>query len=316
MAPEKKKSTAAKKTPAKKAPAKAAASTTKKAAAAKKPAAKKATPAKKAEPAKKTPAKKAEPVKKTAAKKAPAKKAAPKPRVEPEPELVVGEHDHDHDHEEVDEEQDRQDIERMSAAIVALDDDALRHGLEHMSEKTRGELATQLQLPRATMHLGDALVPLVRRKLHTIGPDRQLQAAFSLAECANNDAIEALGDRSDEPSVEDLQEVLPPVVAEHGAALVTAMLAAYAASNAPVRPVMRELLDTDGQYVIGPEIAPEDAAPAIAVFKPVVDEAKREQRREAKAAKRALEAQRRAAQAAGEATRRERLHKSKRKGGR
>jgi hypothetical protein len=311
MAPEKKKSTAAKKTPAKKAPAKAGASTGKKATAARKPAARKAEPAKKAAAAKAP-----------AAKKAPAKKSPaapkPKPRVAPEPEPVVDEHehDHDHDHEEVDEEQDRLDIERMGAALVALDDDALRHGLEHMSEKTRGDLATQLQLPRATMHLDEALVPLVRRKLYTVGPERQLQAAFSLTECANDDAIAALGDRSDDPSLDDLREVLPPVVAEHGTPLVTAMLAAYAASNAPVRPVMRELLDTDGQYVIGPAIAPEDAAPAIAVFKPVVDEAKREHRREAKATKRALEAQRRAAQAAGEATRRERLHKSKRKGGR
>jgi hypothetical protein len=53
---------------------------------------------------------------------------------------------------------------------------------------------------------------------------------------------------------------------------------------------------------------------AIAVFKPVVDEAKREQRREAKAAKREAEARAKAARAAGEAKRREAVHKSKRKG--
>jgi hypothetical protein len=76
---------------------------------------------------------------------------------------------------------------------------------------------------------------------------------------------------------------------------------------------MRELLDNDG-YVIGPAIAPDSAVAAIPVFKPVVDEAKRAQRREAKAAKREAEAAARAARAAGEEKRREALHKSKRKG--
>ena len=304
-----KKTTTAKKPAAKKPAAKTAGktSTTKKSAATK-PASKKAAAAPKAA-AKKTPAKK------PAAKKAPAAKPKAKPAVDE----VVEAHDHDHDHEhdhEHDEEQDRLDIERMGAALMALDDDALRHGLEHMTEKTRSELASQLQLPRATMHLGDALIPLVRRKLHTVSPDRQLQAAFGLSECANDDTVESLGERAEDPSLDDLREVLPPVVEAHGAPLVTAMLAAYSASNAPCRPVMRELLETDDRFVIGAAVAVEAPAPAIAVFKPVVDEAKREQRREAKAAKKAAEAKAREARAAGEASRRAAVHKSKRKHGR
>ena len=204
----------------------------------------------------------------------------------------------------------------MAAALMALDDDALRHGLEQMTEKTRSELAAQLQLPRATMHLGDALIPLVRRKLNTVSPDRQLQAAFGLSECANDDTVESLGDRAEDPSLDDLREVLPAVVDEHGTPLVTAMLAAYSASNAPCRPVMRELLETDERFVIGSPVAVEAPAAAIAVFKPVVvADAKREQRREAKAAKRAAEAKAREARAAGEASRRAAVHQSKRKRG-
>ncbi len=163
------------------------------------------------------------------------------------------------------------------------------------------------------MHLGDALIPLVRRKLHTVSPDRQLQAAFGLSECANDDTVESLGERAEDPSLDDLREVLPPVVEEHGAPLVTAMLAAYSASNAPCRLVMRELLETDDRFVIGAAVAVEAPAPAIAVFKPVVDEAKREQRREAKAAKKAADAKAREARAAGEASRRAAVHQSKRK---
>ncbi|HET9730425.1 MAG TPA: hypothetical protein VFR41_13420, partial [Acidimicrobiia bacterium] len=98
-----------------------------------------------------------------------------------------------------------------------------------------------------------------------------------------------------------------------GAQLVTAMLAAYAATDAPVRPVMRELLDTDERFKIGPAIEPASAADAIPVFKPVVDKEKRDHRREAKAAKRAVEAQRKAAIAAGNVARRQAAHQSKRK---
>src|SRR2546423_4378372 len=96
-------------------------------------------------------------------------------------------HDHDgHDHEEHDDELElelaEQDVERMSEALAALDDDALRHALAGISEKSRSEVAGQLNLPRATMHLGDALIPLVRRKLRAANPERQLQVTVALVE--------------------------------------------------------------------------------------------------------------------------------------
>src|SRR5207253_3924984 len=61
-------------------------------------------------------------------------------------------------------EQDEQDIKRLDIALTTLDDESLRRGLSGITEKQRQELATQLNLPRATIHLGDALAPLVRRK--------------------------------------------------------------------------------------------------------------------------------------------------------
>ena len=78
-----------------------------------------------------------------------------------------------------------------------------------MSEKSRLDVAAQLQLPRATMRLGDALIPLVRRKLQTAAPDHQLQVLFALAQHVNDQTIEALGPRSEDPTREDLLEVLP-----------------------------------------------------------------------------------------------------------
>jgi hypothetical protein len=223
-------------------------------------------------------------------------------------------HDHDHDH-EVDEEELKQaeaDVARMGEALAALDDDALHEGLAGMSEKTRGELAAQLNMPRATMHLGDALAPLVRRKLRSASPDRQLQATFAIVHNVNDDTVAALGDRSDDPSREDLLEVLPAVVEKHGAPLVTAMLAGYAASDAPCRPAMRSLLDDDERFAIGPPVELDELASAAITAPEPVDEkalaAKREQRRAAKDAKRAAEARARENRVAAEAKRRADLH--------
>ncbi len=87
--------------------------------------------------------------------------------------------------------------------------------------------------------------------------------------------------------------MLPDVIEEHGLTLVTLMLVGYAASDALCRPVMRELLETDDRFEVGDPI-PVEAKPELgAVPAPTLDkkelEAKREQRRIAKEAKRAAE---------------------------
>ena len=69
-----------------------------------------------------------------------------------------------------------------------------------MREQSRLEIAQQLNLSKATMHLGDALVPLARRKIVTANAPRQMAAAFALAEQTNEETIAALGDRSEDPT--------------------------------------------------------------------------------------------------------------------
>jgi hypothetical protein len=230
-------------------------------------------------------------------------------------------HDHEgHDHAELTEEEQAQaeaDLVQMNQALAALDDATLRSALAAMSEKSRLDVATHLQLPRATMRLGDALVPLVRRKLATAAPDHQLQVLFALAQHVNDDTVEALGSRSEDPTREDLLEVLPAVIDTHGLTLVTLMLAGYAASDAVCRPAMREILETDDRFVIGEPIELE-ARPELAPKpEPKLDkaalEAKREQRKAAKETKRAAEIREREAKVAAQAKRRQAVHEAKRK---
>jgi hypothetical protein len=328
--PEPTKKAAAK--PAAKATAKSTTTSTGKATA-KKPAAKATTKAA-AKPAAKKATKATGETTKTAAK--PAAKAtkatkATKPKAEaviaaPEEEVVHDHdhagHDHDHDgddHELTPEEQAQveADVERMAQALAALDDDTLRGALADMSEKSRLDVATHLQLPRATMHLGEALIPLVRRKLQTAAPDHQLQVLFSLAQHVNDQTIALLGPRSEEPTREDLLEVLPEVIEDHGTTLVTLMLVGYAASDALCRPVMRELFETDERFEIGPPVVVEAKPELGALPAPTLDkealEAKREQRRAAKEAKRAAQIKQREALVTAQAKRRQAVHDAKRK---
>src|SRR4026209_873002 len=83
-------------------------------------------------------------------------------------------------------EQHELDLKRLDAALVTLDDESLRSGLSGITEKQRQDLAIQLNLPRATMHLGDALAPLVRRKLRGLAVDRQLMVASAITNRAND----------------------------------------------------------------------------------------------------------------------------------
>jgi hypothetical protein len=250
-----------------------------------------------------------------------AKDDATEPEAEPAPEPDE-DHEHDHDHELSAE--DERDIERLDIALMALDDESLRRGLAGITEKHRQDLATQLNLPRATMHLGDALAPLVRRKLHGMSVDRQHAVATAITQRANDSTVELLGDRSEDPSRADLDEVLPAVIEEHGLELVRLMIAAYAVSDAPVRAVMRELLDTDERFAL-PDAPTADEAdggdlPSFGLVarpsgKVKPDPARAdvlEKRKANKAERKAAAAQERKAKAAAQASRREALHAAKR----
>ena len=222
--------------------------------------------------------------------------------------------------------EDELDIERLDTALATLDDESLRRGLAGVTEKQRLELAGLLNLPRATMHLGEALVPLVRRKLRALPLDRQLSVATALTNRVNDATVRALGDRSDDPSRADLEEVLPAVVDAHGVELARLMLASYAVSDAPCREAMRSLLDEDERFAL-PEAPPAEADAGEAVLPSfgLVAQVPRkkadadperakllEQRKVQKAERRAAAGRERAAKAAALAARRQALHASKR----
>lgn len=227
--------------------------------------------------------------------------------------------------------EDELDLKRLDTALATLDDDTLRRGLAGITEKQRQDLAVQLNLPRATMHLGDALAPLVRRKLRGLPVDRQLTVSTAITNRANDATVRALGDRSEDPSRADLEEVLPAVIEEHGIELVRLMAAGYAVSDAQCSDAMRELLNTDERFTL-PELPHDDPGDSSETELPSfglvarVPRGKgdeddperarlRELRKAQKAERRAAASHEREARAAAQAARREALHASKRSPG-
>jgi hypothetical protein len=227
-------------------------------------------------------------------------------------------HDHDHEHDDLDEEEAERRLLTLVAALANLSDADIQRAVGEMREQSRNELADQLQLTKATMHLGDALPALLRRKVLSASPERQLATAFALSEGVNDHAIAALGDRHDDPSRADLDEVLPDLIDRDGLPLVALMAAAYACSDARCQRVMGELLDTDERFEL-PEPPSVDEVSAVEVhqvttFRRDTDDpaqvAKREQRKAAKAAKREAEVRRKDAAAAAQSARKQAQHRA------
>jgi hypothetical protein len=220
-----------------------------------------------------------------------------------------------------DEEKDAEGARRLrtlAAALANLDDASISRGIATMREQSRVEVAERLQLSKATIRLGDALVPLLRRKVLAATPSRQLSVAFALVEEANDEAIALLGDDSEDPSRADMDAVLPALIESQGLPTVALMVAAYACSDAQCQRVMGEILDTDERFVLPdpppPEVIDEVEVVGVTTITRIGDDPaqaeKRAQRKAAKAAKREAELRKQEAAAAAQAVRREAQHRA------
>ncbi len=69
--------------------------------------------------------------------------------------------------------------------------------------------------------------------------------AMVLTDAALADCIEKLGDHADDPTAEQLTEVLPGIVERHGLAITRVMLASTVAGEAKASAVIRDLLKND-----------------------------------------------------------------------
>jgi hypothetical protein len=169
--------------------------------------------------------------------------------------------------------------DELAAAIEQLDDDH-REGLESFV---------------------DELTPAgVRAGVKTGRIDGGMEAiAAVLSDLCLADCIEQLGDHADNPSTDQLKEVLPGIVERHGVAVTRIMLASTVAGEAPASAIIRDLLKSD-ELVALPKADEVTIAPLIDTKKRSDEEqaALKAKRAEAKAAKKEAERARRAQSAA------------------
>ena len=113
------------------------------------------------------------------------------------------------------------------------------------------------------------------------------------------DCIEQLGDHADNPSTDQLKEVLPGIVERHGVAVTRNMLASTVAGEAPASAIIRDLLKSDDVLAL-PKADEVTIAPLIDTKKRSDEEqaALKAKRAEAKAAKKEAERARKAQAAA------------------
>jgi hypothetical protein len=189
-------------------------------------------------------------------------------------------------------------LDRLSAALATFDDDALDDAIRALGEGEHlVELAQALNAKRPALLSHPHPSSLVRPRIYTGPPGRRVLAALSIAGPCSDDCIEMLGDQADDPTREDMDGVLDELVERWGAQMVTLMLAAYPAMDAPAGPTFAEILDTDERFAI-PESAYEaakaasQAAGARASDTPAIDEHGLDVARAERQRKIALDAQR------------------------
>jgi hypothetical protein len=169
--------------------------------------------------------------------------------------------------------------DELAAAVDALDDDH-REGLESIIEAATPEGI------RAGVKAGRI--------------DGGMEAiAAVLTDVCLADCIEVLGDHADNPTSDQLREVLPGVVERHGVAVTRIMLASTVAGEAPASAIIRDLLKSD-ELVALPKAEEITIAPLVDTRKRSDEEqaALKAKRAEAKAAKKEAERARKAQSAA------------------
>jgi hypothetical protein len=135
---------------------------------------------------------------------------------------------------------------------------------------------------------GEVTPDAIREAVHKGRMNGTMESiAMVLTDASLADCIEKLGDHADNPTKEQLNEVLPGVVERHGVAVTRVMLASTVAGEAAASVVIRDLLKND-ELVKLPKEEPRRIVPAAER----VEEAETDPEREALKAKRA-EAKRR-----------------------
>jgi hypothetical protein len=169
----------------------------------------------------------------------------------------------------------------LDRALAAASDDEVNTAVEALDDDHRDALGELV---------GGEVAPASIREAAAHGRlDGTLEGiALVLTDAALADCIEQLGDHADNPTSDQLRDVLPGIVERHGVAVTRMMLASTVVGEAPASVIIRDLLKHDDLVKLPPS-EPRPLSPMVQL--PEIDpeerariKAKRKEMRERKQA--------------------------------
>jgi hypothetical protein len=159
----------------------------------------------------------------------------------------------------------------LDRAVRTFTDDELTAAIAALDEDHRTAV---MQLAEVPAEATDAAVVAYVRSAGQRGRINGVleQLALVLSDVCLAECIRELGDASENPSEEQLREVLPGLVERHGLAMVRCMMASAIAGEAAASPILIRLLKTDDVYAL-PAV---EANPVPTVVRAAQDDPERE----------------------------------------
>jgi hypothetical protein len=153
----------------------------------------------------------------------------------------------------------------LDRALVATTDDEIDALVSALDDDHR----------EAVERLADGVTPAAIREAASKGRvNGTLESlAVVLADACLADCIEQLGDHADNPTSDELRDVLPGLIERHGLACTRLMLATTVVGEAPASAIVRDLLKHDDDVKL-PPMEPRPIAPIVQA--PRVSDAERE----------------------------------------
>ena len=182
---------------------------------------------------------------------------------------------------------------RYAAVFTTITDESIAKLAAAVDEKLRDALAKVLALPSGTFDDATTVATKVREAMKA--RKAYLDTGVLFGEAACEKAIEVLGDKSDDPSLEDLNNVLPALIEEFSLDACRLMAVQFSISLGG----FRKLVNTDNRFAIpstgATTTTPSDTPAKDAAAQEEKKRMRAERKEKDKAARAQAEAQRRAA---------------------
>ncbi len=182
---------------------------------------------------------------------------------------------------------------RYAAVFTTITDESIAKLAAAVDEKLRDALAKVLALPAGTFNDATTVATKVREAMKA--RKAYLDTGVLFGEAACEKAIEVLGDKSDDPSLEDLNNVLPALIEEFSLDACRLMAVQFSISLGG----FRKLVNTDNRFAIpstgATTTTPSDTPAKDAAAQEEKKRMRAERKEKDKAARAQAEAQRRAA---------------------